>query len=83
MAFAFRMEVTLVDNPMTAILMAWGPMYLYYGVVYLMFAVPALFVLRTRALDETSRAVWALLIVTIPIMGCIAFAVLQPGRSEG
>ena len=64
-------------------LMAWGPMFFYYGLAYLMFAVPALFFLRTRALDETSRAVWALLIVTIPIMGCVAFAVLQPGRREG
>jgi hypothetical protein len=64
-------------------MLMWAPGLLYYGVIYLMFALPALFFLRARALDETARAVWALLIVTIPIMGCVAFAVLQPGRSEG
>jgi hypothetical protein len=75
-------EVTLVDSPVGAMLMAWGPMFFYYGLVYLMFAIPGLFFLRARALDDTAKAVWALAIVTIPIMGCIAFAVLQPGRSE-
>ena len=53
-----------------------------YGIpllVYLAFAVPALFHARTRHLDETSRAVWALAIVAVPIMGAVAFAVMQPG----
>jgi hypothetical protein len=68
---------------MSAWMMALTPGLFYYGFIYLMFAVPALFFLRSRVLDETARAVWALLIVTIPIMGCVAFAVLQPGRGEG
>jgi drug/metabolite transporter (DMT)-like permease len=73
----------LHEVPMFPWLMAWAPWLFYHGVVYLMFAVPALFFLRTRNLDETSKAVWALLVVTIPIMGCVAFAVLQPGRTDG
>lgn len=72
----------MVDSPMSAWMMAMAPGLLFYGVVYLMFAIPGLFFLRARALDETAKAVWALAIVTIPIMGCIAFAVLQPGRTE-
>jgi uncharacterized membrane protein YhaH (DUF805 family) len=64
-------------------LFAWAPWYLAYGVYYLAFCIPALFFLRARALDDTSRAVWALAIILAPMMGAIAFVILQPGRREG
>jgi hypothetical protein len=38
--------------------------------------------LRQRALDETPRAIWALAIISVPIVGAIAFVILQPGRRE-
>jgi hypothetical protein len=44
---------------------------------------PPLFFLRARALDETTRALWALAIISVPIMGAIAFVILQPGQLEG
>jgi len=53
-----------------------------YGVpilMYLAFAVPALLALRSRALDDTPTAIWALTIVAIPVMGAAAFAFLGPG----
>jgi hypothetical protein len=66
------------------------PLYLYWLAVWpavlpvvlyhLFFTVPALFFLRQRELDPTAQAIWALLIVSIPVVGLIAFAVLQPGR---
>jgi len=53
-----------------------------YGVpllIYLVFKLPALCYLRRRDADETSRAVWALTIVAVPVMGAVAFVVMQPG----
>ena len=44
--------------------------------------VPAAFVLyflRTRNLDDTAQAVWALAIVGVPVMGAVAFAAIGPG----
>ena len=57
-----------------------------YGIpflIYLAFAVPALLFLRRRALDETSRAVWALAIIAVPITGPVAFATIDPGSRQG
>ena len=51
--------------------------------VYLAFALPALFHLRRREMDDTSRAVWALAIIAIPIMGAVAFVIMQPGQPRG
>ena len=50
---------------------------------YLVFVVPPLFLLRQRALDETPRAIWALAIISVPIIGAVAFVILQPGSREG
>ena len=47
--------------------------------VYLAFAVPALYFLRQRDLDETARAVWSLAIISVPVMGAVAFAAIRPG----
>ena len=60
-------------------LFAWMPI----GIFYLVFVVPPLFFLRARGLDETTRAIWALAIISTPIMGAIAFVILQPGQGEG
>ena len=49
--------------------------------VYLICAIPALRSLKERGLDDTSRAVWALCIIAIPIMGALAFWILEPGRT--
>jgi hypothetical protein len=48
-------------------------------IIYLAFALPALYYLRKRELDETARAVWSLVIVGVPVMGAVAFATMQPG----
>jgi hypothetical protein len=55
-------------------------MYALPLLVYLAFALPALHFLKERDLDDTARAVWALAIVGIPVMGSVAFALVQPGR---
>jgi hypothetical protein len=73
----------MVTSPWYAMFLAWTPMFLFYGLFYLVFVVPPLFLLRARALDETTRALWALAIITVPIMGAIAFVILQPGQREG
>jgi hypothetical protein len=56
-----------------------------YGVpllVYLAFALPSLYYLRRRDLDETSRAVWSLIVVAVPVMGAVAFAAMRPGMRQ-
>jgi hypothetical protein len=59
-----------------ALIIVWGiPL-----VIYLMCAIPALRELKGCALDETSRAVWTLVIVAVPIMGALAFWIMQPGE---
>ncbi len=50
--------------------------------VYLAFALPPLYFLRQRDLDETTRAVWALAVTGVPIMGAVAFAIVRPGVSS-
>lgn len=59
-------------------LFTWGPFLLFY----LAFTVPCLLVLRVRALDDTSKALWALVIVSAPVMGPLAFVALRPGTRE-
>ena len=57
----------------------------FWGVplaIYLICAIPALRELKARGLDDTSQAVWALAIVGIPVMGALAFWILQPGESR-
>jgi len=71
-----------VTSPWMAMLYAWTPMGLVYLLFYLVFVVPPLFLLRARALDEVTRAIWALAIVSVPIMGAVAFVIMQPGQRE-
>jgi hypothetical protein len=56
---------------------------LVYGVplaVYLICVIPALRELKGRPLDDTTKAVWVLGIIAIPIMGALAFWIMQPGE---
>ena len=73
----------MVTSPWLAMMYAWMPMGILYVAFYLVFVVPPLFFLRKRALDETPRAIWALAIISAPIIGAVAFVILQPGQSEG
>lgn len=65
------------------VLLTWSQLLLSaYGLpllIYLAFALPALYYLRKRDLDELCRAIWALTIVAVPLMGTVAFAMLAPG----
>ena len=61
----------------------WLPMAVFYGGFYLVFVVPPLFLLRARVLDDTTRAVWALAMISVPIVGVLAFLILQPGQRKG
>lgn len=40
----------------------------------------ALLALRRAQLPETSKALWALLIVVVPIFGALAFFIVKPGK---
>jgi hypothetical protein len=72
-----------VTSPWAAMLYAWMPMGIFYLLFYVIFVVPPLFLLRERALDDTTRAIWALAIISAPIIGAVAFVILQPGRRDG
>jgi hypothetical protein len=43
-------------------------------------AIVALFMLRRRELPDVALAVWAAVIVIIPIGGALAFLIVSPGR---
>jgi hypothetical protein len=43
-------------------------------------AVLALVQLRRQKLNETARAIWAALVVVVPILGAIAFWIVRPGQ---
>lgn len=42
----------------------------------------ALLGLRKRQLEEIPRAIWAVLIVIVPLLGAIAYLIVQPGESR-
>ena len=48
-------------------------------------AILALLRLRRRELPEVARAIWAAIILVVPIFGAISFWLVQPGkkRQEG
>jgi hypothetical protein len=72
-----------VTSPWTAMMYAWMPMGILYLGFYLVFVVPPLFLLRGRRLEQTAQAIWALAIISVPIVGAVAFVILQPGRQDG
>jgi hypothetical protein len=72
----------MVASPWSAMMLAWMPMGIFYLAFYLVFVVPPLFLLRGRNLDDTTQAIWALAIISVPIVGAVAFVILQPGRQS-
>lgn len=42
----------------------------------------SLFALRRRRLTGTSQALWALLIVAIPVLGALAFFIVKPVEND-
>jgi hypothetical protein len=49
---------------------------------WLLLSLLALFGLRGRNLDQTTQALWALLIVSVPILGALAFWIVRPGEGH-
>jgi hypothetical protein len=43
----------------------------------------ALVVLRGRQLPATAQALWALMIIAIPVLGSLAFFIVRPGDRQG
>ncbi len=43
---------------------------------WIFFTVLALFALRKRQLTDTARALWAIFVVVVPILGALAFAIV-------
>ncbi|MEA3377055.1 MAG: PLDc N-terminal domain-containing protein [Chloroflexota bacterium] len=43
----------------------------------------ALIGLRGRQLDDVARVLWVILIVVVPLLGALAFFIVQPGAAEG
>jgi hypothetical protein len=49
-------------------------------IVWPVAAIYTIFKLRKADLHETACAIWAAVIVLIPILGVLAFLIVQPGR---
>lgn len=47
---------------------------------WLVLAVLALIRLRSLNLPETARAIWAVVILLVPIAGALAFWIVRPGK---
>lgn len=55
--------------------------------VHFVLALVCLIDLRVRALrthpgEEAARAIWAIFVVVVPILGSAAFLIVRPGRGE-
>ena len=72
-----------LSSPWGAMLFAWMPLGILYVAFYAVFVLPPLFLLRGRTLEQTAQAIWALAIISVPIVGAVAFVILQPGRQDG
>lgn len=46
------------------------------------FSIIALFGLRRSHLTGTSQALWALLVVAVPVLGALAFLIVRPGKND-
>jgi hypothetical protein len=51
-------------------------------IAWFILAIAALFMLRHRELPDTALAIWAAVIVIIPIGGALAFWIVRPGSSR-
>lgn len=47
--------------------------------IWIVLAALALRSLRLAALDDTARAIWAAIIVAVPVLGAIAYYLVRPG----
>ena len=47
---------------------------------WIVLAIVALTRLRRCQLDETTRVLWAIVIVLVPLMGALAFFIVRPGK---
>ena len=72
----------MISSPWSAMMAAWMPMGIFYLGFYLLFVVPPLFLLRGRRLDDVTQAIWALSLISVPIIGAVAFVIIQPGQRE-
>lgn len=43
-------------------------------------SIAALFVLRNRPISGVAQAIWALMIIGVPILGPLAFFIVMPGE---
>jgi predicted neutral ceramidase superfamily lipid hydrolase len=55
--------------------------YLMILAAWLIPALVALVQLRGRDLADTARALWAALIVAVPLVGSVAFWIVKPGQT--
>ena len=55
---------------------------LLFIVIWFLLAVVALRQLRKRPLSDVAQAVWAVLIVGVPVLGAAAFFIVQPGEVQ-
>ena len=49
---------------------------------WIILAVLALLQLRRQSMADTARAIWAVLILIIPILGAAAFWIVKPGQQN-
>lgn len=48
--------------------------------IHALFAIPALVWLGRRRIEQLPQAIWALIVVSIPIMGAVALVLVKPGE---
>jgi uncharacterized membrane protein (UPF0182 family) len=49
---------------------------------WIILSITALVSLRKRKLSETARALWAMLVVAMPILGALAYWIVRPEKGE-
>jgi len=47
-----------------------------------LFSIIALLGLRRRSLTGTNQALWAILVVAVPVLGALAFFIVKPGEND-
>jgi hypothetical protein len=52
------------------------------ALVNVIFALWAIFQLRLRNIHQNAKALWVLIVLLVPIMGVVAFLIVQPGRNR-
>lgn len=64
--------------------MNWGIFIINFLIVgsWPFFSIIALLALRRSHITGTSQALWALLVVAIPILGALAFFLVKPGEKN-